>query len=92
MSSLAEKFVQNMNFEQIKVLKRIVDYRFEELKKFQKSEYEKYSIKELKSIQKKYMNQSNNVRNNREYDELQIYINLIDEILSDRKNIINPGE
>lgn len=81
-----KSFIELLTIEQIQELKNIVDIRYTELIKTSKLHirkgFEEYSKTELKQLIKKYNNQQNYVRNNKEYDELQVRIDIASDVLN----------
>ena len=79
-------FLEKLNFEQLRELKGEVDYYFNIAKRKDTTsiidEFSNIDKKELKSIIKKYNQQLSNVRNNKEYDELDKRIKIASGILN----------
>jgi molybdopterin converting factor small subunit len=79
-------FLETLNFEQLTELKSEVDYYFEKAKRNDTisiiDEFSNMDKREIKIIVKKYNQQLVNVRNNKEYDELDKKIKIANALLT----------
>ena len=80
-----ENFIKSLSIEQLEILKTSVamelDEKYASSKTYIAKSYEYWGIKELKKFKKKWIEQQMRVRNNSEFENIEIHVECIDEKL-----------
>ena len=79
-----ERFIESLDIDQIIMIKGLIDDRYKVLtsmsRRHIKTELSCLSLDELHKMSIRYLTQQDDARNNKEYDALQLRIDIIQEL------------